>query len=322
MKRSGLRVQTDNDTEVATTPMMETAPQAVRALQQMDMHKEVQLIASGGIRNGADIAKCMPVGVDAVAIGAAALTALGCNHPKVKAACAKLGNEPGFYDGHHEGKYAAGSAGRDPLDSGSGSWVLAMIIDGKATAEALRERIGRVSTLMRAHGLKPGLAVVLVGEDPASEVYVRNKAKQTEAAGMNSYQYRLPAETSHDCLLGRVESLNNNPDVHGILVQLPLPEHIDEAAIIAAIAPKKDVDGFHAVNAGQLMNGEPGALVPCTPQGCIVLVKQHLGDDLSGKHALVIGRSNIVGKPVAMLTFRRRLKSPGASRLYLVASVR
>jgi len=177
-----------------------------------------------------------------------------------------------------------------------------MIIDGKATAEALRERIATaVAAMKQGHDVTPGLAVVLVGEDPASEVYVRNKARQTEAAGMNSFKFRLPDDTPQAELLERIDSLNSDPAVHGILVQLPLPEHIDEAAIIAAVAPEKDVDGFHAVNAGRLMNGEAGALVPCTPQGCILLAKQHLGDDLSGKHALVIGRSNIVGKPVAML---------------------
>jgi len=177
-----------------------------------------------------------------------------------------------------------------------------MVIDGKATAEALREDIATaVRKLKQNHDVKPGLAVVLVGEDPASQVYVRNKARQTEAVGMNSFEYRMLAETTQEQLLERIAQLNNDPAIHGILVQLPLPAHIDEAAIIGAIAPEKDVDGFHAVNAGRLMNSEEGALVPCTPQGCILLTKQHLGDDLSGKHALVIGRSNIVGKPVAML---------------------
>jgi methylenetetrahydrofolate dehydrogenase (NADP+) / methenyltetrahydrofolate cyclohydrolase len=177
-----------------------------------------------------------------------------------------------------------------------------MIIDGKGTAEALRERVAEaVATLKQDHDVEPGLAVVLVGEDPASEIYVRNKARQTEAAGMNSFKFPLSAKTSQSELLECIARLNIDPRVHGILVQLPLPDHIDEAAIIGAVAPEKDVDGFHAVNAGRLMNGEAGALVPCTPQGCILLAKQHLGDDLTGKHALIIGRSNIVGKPVAML---------------------
>ena len=177
-----------------------------------------------------------------------------------------------------------------------------MIIDGKSTAEALREQIAQsVSRLQQEHSVQPGLAVVLVGDDPASQVYVRNKGRQTEAAGMNSFEFRLPADTPQDDLLEQIEQLNADARVHGILVQLPLPEHIDEDAVISAIAPEKDVDGFHAVNAGRLMSGAGDALVPCTPQGCIVLAKQHLGDDLSGKHALVIGRSNIVGKPVALL---------------------
>lgn len=177
-----------------------------------------------------------------------------------------------------------------------------MIIDGKATAAGLREHIAvQVTKLKREHDVTPGLAVVLVGEDPASQVYVRNKGTQTEQVGMNSYEYRMPLETTQKQLIERIDNLNNDPAVHGVLVQLPLPATIDEAAIIGAIAPEKDVDGFHAVNAGGLMNGDAGALVPCTPQGCILLAKQHLGSDLSGLHALVIGRSNIVGKPVAML---------------------
>lgn len=177
-----------------------------------------------------------------------------------------------------------------------------MIIDGKARAAELRLEVkAAVDQLQTAHNLQPGLAVVLVGEDPASEVYVRNKAKQTDEVGMRSFKTVLPAETSQADLLAKVAELNADDAVHGILVQLPLPGHIDEKAVIHAIAPEKDVDGFHAVNAGKLMNGESGALVPCTPQGCIILAKQYLGDNLSGKHAVVIGRSNIVGKPVAML---------------------
>jgi len=180
-----------------------------------------------------------------------------------------------------------------------------MIIDGKATAAELRQRIGEaVDALKQQHDLTPGLAVVLVGTDPASEVYVRNKARQTEEAGMRGFKFTLPEETSQDQLLAKVHELNANPEVHGILVQLPLPDHIDEKTVIEAIDPAKDVDGFHAINAGRLMNGEAGALVPCTPVGCVILAKQHLGENLSGKHAVVIGRSNIVGKPVAMLLLK------------------
>jgi len=177
-----------------------------------------------------------------------------------------------------------------------------MIIDGKATAEQLRAKISAaVSILKTQHDIQPGLAVVLVGEDPASQVYVRNKARQTAEVGMNSFEFRMLRETSQKELLAKVDQLNNDPAVNGILVQLPLPDHIDESAVIAAIAPGKDVDGFHAMNSGKLMNGESGALIPCTPQGCVMLAKQHLGENLSGKNAVVIGRSNIVGKPVAML---------------------
>jgi methylenetetrahydrofolate dehydrogenase (NADP+)/methenyltetrahydrofolate cyclohydrolase len=177
-----------------------------------------------------------------------------------------------------------------------------MIIDGKKSAQQLREQIASaVDSLKQTHSLQPGLAVILVGEDPASQVYVRNKGRQTQEVGMSSLEFKLPATTTESELLAKIAELNANPSVNGILVQLPLPEHIDETAIIEAIAPEKDVDGFHAVNSGKLMNGEDGALVPCTPQGCVMLAKQHLGNNLSGKHAVVIGRSNIVGKPVAML---------------------
>ena len=177
-----------------------------------------------------------------------------------------------------------------------------MIIDGKQTAQELRDTIAlTVADLKEQHGIQPGLAVVLVGEDPASQVYVRNKARQTKEVGMNSLEFKLPAETTQEALLQKIDELNNDAAVNGILVQLPLPGHINETAVIEAIAPEKDVDGFHAVNSGRLMNGEEGALVPCTPQGCVILAKQHLGDNLSGKDAVVIGRSNIVGKPVAML---------------------
>lgn len=178
----------------------------------------------------------------------------------------------------------------------------AQIIDGKAVAASLREEIGRtVTELSRAHGLTPGLAVVLVGEDPASEVYVRNKGKATQAAGMASFEFRLPAATPQDVLLEKVAELNADPAVHGILVQLPLPAQIDPQAVIEAIDPAKDVDGFHPINSGRLMNGQE-ALVPCTPYGCLLLLRRALGEGgLAGRRAVVLGRSNIVGKPMAQL---------------------
>lgn len=178
--------------------------------------------------------------------------------------------------------------------------MIAMIIDGKQTAEALRAEITAEVKRLR---IKPGLAVVLVGEDPASQVYVKNKAKMTEEVGMQSFEHRLPAETSERALIRLVEQLNNNPAVHGILVQLPLPKHIQEAAVIEAIAPEKDVDGFHVVNSGKLATGQEG-LVPCTPLGSMILIKKALGDNLAGKHAVVVGRSNIVGKPMASLLLK------------------
>jgi methylenetetrahydrofolate dehydrogenase (NADP+)/methenyltetrahydrofolate cyclohydrolase len=174
------------------------------------------------------------------------------------------------------------------------------IIDGKAFAERLRRRIGEaVAEIRRARGEAPGLAVVLVGEDPASQVYVRNKGAQTKEAGMNSFEHRLTASTSEADLLALIQRLNSDPAVDGILVQLPLPKHIDSSKVLAAIDPDKDVDGFHIVNVGRLATGLPG-LVPCTPLGCLMLLKDRLGD-LSGKRALVLGRSNIVGKPMAQL---------------------
>jgi methylenetetrahydrofolate dehydrogenase (NADP+)/methenyltetrahydrofolate cyclohydrolase len=177
-----------------------------------------------------------------------------------------------------------------------------MIIDGKQAAAQLRVAIAEgVTTLKESKGITPSLTVVLVGDDAASQVYVRNKVKQTTEVGMISNEIRLSEDCSQAELLSQLSNLNRDPSVHGILVQLPLPKHIDESVIIAAITPEKDVDGFHAMNSGRLLNGEAGALVPCTPQGCIILAKQHLGDNLSGKHAVIIGRSNIVGKPVALL---------------------
>jgi methylenetetrahydrofolate dehydrogenase (NADP+)/methenyltetrahydrofolate cyclohydrolase len=177
------------------------------------------------------------------------------------------------------------------------------IIDGKQFAAGLRAHVAQqVSSLVAQHGLKPGLAVVLVGENPASQVYVRSKGKQTHEAGMNSFEHRLPATTGQAELLALVDTLNRDPAVNGILVQLPLPKQIDEQAIINAIDPDKDVDGFHVVNAGRLATGGDG-LVPCTPLGCLLLLKDRLGS-LEGKRAIVVGRSNIVGKPMAQLLIR------------------
>jgi methylenetetrahydrofolate dehydrogenase (NADP+) / methenyltetrahydrofolate cyclohydrolase len=173
-------------------------------------------------------------------------------------------------------------------------------IDGKAFAVSLRGRVGKaVAQLQQDHGLVPGLAVVLVGEDPASQVYVRNKGKQTLEAGMRSFEHKLPDTTAESELLALIDQLNADPDVHGILVQLPLPDQIDSHAVINAIDPDKDVDGFHLINVGRLSTGAAG-LVPCTPLGCLMLLKEELGD-LSGKNAVVVGRSNIVGKPMASL---------------------
>ena len=177
----------------------------------------------------------------------------------------------------------------------------ARIIDGKAFAQRLRDRLSlQVAALGEAHGLQPGLAVVLVGENPASQVYVRNKGQATVASGMRSFEHRLPDTTDQRTLIDLVERLNRDPAVNGILVQLPLPPQIDPAAVIAAIDPDKDVDGFHVENAGRLALGLPG-LVPCTPLGCMMLLNDVLGDDLSGRRALVLGRSSIVGKPMASL---------------------
>ncbi len=177
---------------------------------------------------------------------------------------------------------------------------MAEIIDGKAFAADLRERIGaQAHKFEKDAGRKPGLAVVLVGEDPASQVYVRAKGKATLAANMNSYEHRLEAQTSQEELLALVDRLNADEAVDGILVQLPLPGHLDEQGVIAAISPDKDVDGFHVINAGRLAVGQDG-FVPCTPLGCMMLLTDRLGD-LAGLEAVVIGRSNIVGKPMAQL---------------------
>ena len=179
------------------------------------------------------------------------------------------------------------------------------IIDGKGFAEALRNRIAIETKILKdAHGLVPGLAVVLVGEDPASQVYVRNKGKAAEAAGITARDHRLDASSSQADLLTLVETLNQDPSVHGILVQLPVPDQIDPNAVIDAIAPTKDVDGFHVINTGRLatgqMDGPDAAMVPCTPLGCRMMLEDRLGD-LSGLNAVVLGRSNIVGKPMAAL---------------------
>ncbi|HEY9580751.1 MAG TPA: bifunctional methylenetetrahydrofolate dehydrogenase/methenyltetrahydrofolate cyclohydrolase FolD [Rhizorhapis sp.] len=177
------------------------------------------------------------------------------------------------------------------------------IIDGKAFAAKLREQVATgVQTFTAQAGRKPGLAVVLVGEDPASGVYVRNKGKATVEVGMESMEFRRPATIGQDELLELVEELNGDDNVDGILVQLPLPEHIDDKAVIAAIDPAKDVDGFHVVNAGMLAVGEE-AMVPCTPLGCLMLLKDELGS-LDGLEAVIVGRSNIVGKPMAQLLLK------------------
>ena len=177
---------------------------------------------------------------------------------------------------------------------------MAKLIDGKAYAAALRGRIAiAVAALKRDHNLTPGLAVVLVGEDPASKVYVANKAKQTVEVGMNSWEHKMPSDTSEADLLQMVQKLNTDPSVHGILVQMPVPKHIDSAKVLNTIDPAKDVDGFHVVNVGRLSTGQE-ALTACTPVGCVMLAKATLGK-LDGLNAVVIGRSNIVGKPVAQL---------------------
>jgi len=174
------------------------------------------------------------------------------------------------------------------------------IIDGKAFAEGLRRQIAvQVAAMKQSHGLVPGLAVVLVGEDPASKVYVGSKAKQTKEVGMASFEHRLPATTGQAELLALVDRLNRDPAVNGILVQMPLPKQIDPQAVIDTIDPDKDVDGFHVVNVGRLATGGAG-LVPCTPLGSMMLIKSRLGS-LEGKRAVVVGRSNIVGKPMASL---------------------
>lgn len=176
----------------------------------------------------------------------------------------------------------------------------ATLIDGKAFAAGLVDRVAAAAARLEAgHGVRPGLAVVIVGDDPASQVYVRNKGETTRRAGMRSDTHRLPDATSQDDLLALISALNGDVGIHGILVQLPLPRHIDASAVLGAIDPDKDVDGFHIVNAGRLAVGLPG-LVPCTPLGCLMLLRAELGE-LAGLHAVIVGRSNIVGKPMAQL---------------------
>lgn len=181
--------------------------------------------------------------------------------------------------------------------------MTANIIDGKATAAALRQQVANaVALVKKSHALTPGLAVVLVGDDAASHVYVSSKKKACTEVGMKSFQTLFPSSVTQEELLAEIARLNADPAVHGILVQLPLPKQIDAQAVINAIDPAKDVDGFHVVNAGKLAVGQDG-LVPCTPLGCLLLLQQTLGD-LSGKHAVIIGRSNIVGKPMAQLLLK------------------
>ena len=181
--------------------------------------------------------------------------------------------------------------------------MTAQIIDGKAFAATVREKVAaQVSALKASHGITPGLAVVLVGEDPASQVYVRNKGKQTVEVGMNSYEHKLDANTSESDLLALIDKLNNDPAVHGILVQLPLPGHLNEDLVINSISPAKDADGFHISNVGLLGTGQK-SMVPCTPLGCLMMLRDHHGS-LSGMNAVVVGRSNIVGKPMANLLLK------------------
>ena len=181
--------------------------------------------------------------------------------------------------------------------------MTAAVIDGKAFAEKIRARVGAgVAAMVAGRGVTPGLAVVLVGENPASQIYVRNKNRQTREAGMNSYEHTLPADTPQDAVLALIARLNADPDVHGILVQLPLPAHIDADLVINAISAAKDVDGFHIENVGRLGAGLK-AMAPCTPLGSLMLLRDRLGD-LAGLEAVVLGRSNIVGKPMAQLLLK------------------
>ena len=181
--------------------------------------------------------------------------------------------------------------------------MTAQLIDGNALSRQLRAEVASRVTALKAKGITPGLAVILVGDNAASQVYVRNKVKSCEETGMHSVLEKWPADMSEAALLARVDALNQDPSIHGILVQLPLPPHIDAQKVIEAIAPAKDVDGFHIASAGALMTGLPG-FWPCTPYGCMKMLES-IGYDLKGKHAVVIGRSNIVGKPMAMMLLQQ-----------------
>jgi methylenetetrahydrofolate dehydrogenase (NADP+)/methenyltetrahydrofolate cyclohydrolase len=178
----------------------------------------------------------------------------------------------------------------------------ARLIDGRAIADRISGRVGFEARRLKAEtGMTPGLAVVLVGNDPASQTYVAGKSRRAEELGFHSVQHTLPAEVHEATLLGLVDRLNRDPAIHGVLVQLPLPPHIDKARVIEAISPDKDVDGFHPINAGRLASGLGTPLVPCTPAGCMILIRDALGDRIAGRTAVVIGRSTIVGRPVAQL---------------------
>ena len=181
--------------------------------------------------------------------------------------------------------------------------MTAQLIDGNALSKQLRAEVAQRAAALRARGVTPGLAVVLVGENPASQVYVRNKVKACQDNGLHSVLEQYPATLSEADLLARVDTLNKDPAIHGILVQLPLPEHIDAQKVIESISPDKDVDGFHVTSAGALMVGQPG-FWPCTPYGCMKMLES-IGYDLKGKHAVVIGRSNIVGKPMALMLLQK-----------------
>ena len=178
----------------------------------------------------------------------------------------------------------------------------ALILDGKVMSAEIRNEVASRVASLRKKGIVPGLAVILVGDDPASEIYVRNKGKGCEEVGMYSETVRMPADTTQQALMAEIDRLNADDRIHGILVQLPLPAHLDEQAALARILPHKDVDGFHLINAGSLMTGARG-VIPCTPRGALYMIRQ-TGLDLTGKEAVVIGRSNIVGKPMAMLLLR------------------
>ena len=181
--------------------------------------------------------------------------------------------------------------------------MTAQLIDGNALSKQLRTEVAARAQALKAKGITPGLAVVLVGDNPASQVYVRNKVKACEDSGLHSVLEKYDADMTESALLARVEALNNDPSIHGILVQLPLPDHIDAQKVIEAISPAKDVDGFHIASAGALMTGMPG-FWPCTPYGCMKMLES-IGYDLKGKHAVVIGRSNIVGKPMALMLLQK-----------------